>query len=468
MQGVGRSNPLAGLLSRLPIRLKLTLAFAGVMAVVLMAVGASLYLRFERGLDTSIDQGLRSRAGDVTALIRQADSGLADSGRSPLTERGEGFAQIVDARGSVVDSTPQLRMRPVLTGPELNTARGGTVTINRSALFGDSEPVRLLATPVNAQGKRLIVVVGASTAERSDALRTLLVLLVIGGPVALALASFAGYGVAAAALRPVEAMRRRAAEIEDTEPAQRLPVMPADDEIARLGTTLNEMLGRLEATFDRERTFVSDASHELRTPLAILKTELELALRAGRSRAELYDALRSAATETDRLTQLAEDLLVIARSDHGRLPVQLVTVDAAELLERVRARYARRAVELGRELDVVVQPELVLAADATRLEQALGNMVDNSLRYGDGAVYLKAFRRGECVELRVCDHGPGFPDDFVEHAFERFTRADDARGRGGSGLGLAIVDAIARAHGGRALAANRDGGAVWIELPAAG
>lgn len=437
------------------------------MAVVLLGMGAFLYLRFERGLDTSIDQGLRSRAGDVTALVRQADTGLAESGRSPLTARGEGFAQIVNARRRVVDSTPQLRMRPVLTRAELKTAGAETITIDRSTLFGDGAPTRLLATPVEAQGKRLVVIVGASTADRRDALRTLLVLLVIGGPVALALASIAGYGVAAAALRPVEAMRRRAAEIEDTEPGRRLPVMPADDEIARLGVTLNAMLGRLEAAFDRERTFVSDASHELRTPLAILKTELELALRAGRSKLELYDALRSAATETDRLTQLAEDLLVIARSDHGRLPVQVAEVDAAELMEGVRHRYARRAAELGRELEVAVQPGLLLLADAMRLEQALGNMVDNSLRHGNGAVRLGAAEQGDCVELRVSDDGPGFPEGFLGKAFERFTRADDARGRGGTGLGLAIVQAIARAHGGRAQAANRDGGAeVWIELPA--
>jgi signal transduction histidine kinase len=126
--------------------------------------------------------------------------------------------------------------------------------------------------------------------------------------VALLLASLAGYGVAAAALGPVEAIRR-AAEIGDADAGQRLPVAAAHDGIACLGETLNAMLDRLEAGFDRERTFVSDASHELRTPLAILKTELELALRAGRSPAELVDALRSAAEETDRLSQLAEDCL---------------------------------------------------------------------------------------------------------------------------------------------------------------
>jgi signal transduction histidine kinase len=226
------------------------------------------------------------------------------------------------------------------------------------------------------------------------------------------------------------------------------------------------MLDRLEAGFDRERTFVSDASHELRTPLAILKTELELALRAGRSPAELVDALRSAAEETDRLSQLAEDLLVIARSDRGRLPVRLSSVEAGQLLRSVGRRFARRAEQEGRALDVAAEPGIELTVDSLRMEQALGNMVDNAHRHGAGKVRLGALERDGRIELRVGDEGGGFPDAFLAQAFERFARADEARARGGSGLGLAIVKAIARAHGGLAGAANRDGGAdVWIELP---
>jgi signal transduction histidine kinase len=244
-------------------------------------------------------------------------------------------------------------------------------------------------------------------------------------------------------------------------------VADADDEIARLGTTLNAMLDRLDAAFAREQTFVADASHELRTPLAILKTELELALRSGRSQDELLDALRSAADETDRVAQLAEDLLVIARSDRGQLPVRLTAVDAGALLESVRERFARRGAEQGRALDVSVTGTVELSADPLRVEQALGNIVDNALRHGAGTVRLSAAERDGTVELRVSDQGGGFPDAFLDRAFERFTRADDARARGGSGLGLAIVVAIARAHGGSAGARNRDGGGaeVWIDLP---
>jgi heavy metal sensor kinase len=316
----------------------------------------------------------------------------------------------------------------------------------------------LYAAPVRAQGQPLVVVVGSTLAERDDALSELGTLLLLGGPAALLLASLVAYFVTGAALRPVDAMRRRADAISAGEPGQRLPVPPTADEIGRLGETLNAMLARLEAAFERERTFVSDASHELRTPLTILKTELELALRGGRSEEELVAALRSAAEETDRLAQLAEDLLVIARTDQGRLPIRTGALDARELLESVRDRYARRAAENDTTIEVSSPHPLPMEADGLRLEQALGNLLDNALRYGAGPIDLAARRVDGEVELSVRDHGPGMPEDFIASAFERFTRAESARSRGGAGLGLAIVQAIADAHGGTATAANAEGG----------
>jgi signal transduction histidine kinase len=241
-------------------------------------------------------------------------------------------------------------------------------------------------------------------------------------------------------------------------------VPAADDEIGRLGNTLNEMLARLEAAFARERTFVSDASHELRTPLAILKTELELALRGGRSVQELEDALRSAAEETERLSHLAEDLLVIARSDQGKLPIRSATVDAREILEGVRDRYARRAAEHHTEIAIATPADLALVADPLRLEQAIGNLVDNALRYGSGPIELRAQRIDGRVELAVRDHGNGFPEGFIATAFERFTRADAGRSRGGAGLGLAIVAAIGAAHGGTVAAENALGGGALVTV----
>jgi signal transduction histidine kinase len=244
-------------------------------------------------------------------------------------------------------------------------------------------------------------------------------------------------------------------------------VPAANDEIGRLGATLNEMLARLEAAFARERSFVSDASHELRTPLSILRTELELALRQGRSEEELRAALRSAAEETDRLNQLAEDLLVLARSDQGELELHVEQVPAGELLERAGRRFAGRAASAGRSIDVAPDGDLLVHVDEPRIEQALTNLVENALRHGAGEVVLAAEARDGSVELHVRDSGPGFPEGFLPSAFERFTRADRARSRGGAGLGLAIVAAIASAHGGEAAVRNRPGGGAdaWIRLP---
>ena len=448
---------------RLPLRVRLTLAFAGVMALVLAATGLFVYLRLESELDATISQGLRSRAGDVGALIAQAEGGLAASGRLPLTEKGENLAQILDGGGHIVDATPAYQATPLLSAAERRRALRSTITADRDRLGPENEPARLFASPVHAQDRDLIVVVGAYLDDRRDALGSLARLLSIGGAVALLLASLAGYGVAAAALRPVERMRRRAAGIQAADPGARLPVPAAHDEIGRLGETLNAMLARLEAAFDRERTFVADASHELRTPLSILKAELELALREGRTPEQLTDALRSAADETDRLVGLAEDLLVIARTDQGRLPIRRERIVLREMLETVAERHAGR----GASIEVAVADGLAFDGDRLRLEQALGNLVDNALRHGGSTIELAAEAEDDGVRLWVRDDGDGFPDGFATEAFKRFTRADAARGSGGAGLGLAIVDVITRAHGGTAGAGNRaTGGAqIWISLP---
>jgi signal transduction histidine kinase len=284
---------------------------------------------------------------------------------------------------------------------------------------------------------------------------------------ALLLASFVGYLAAGAALRPVEEMRRRAAAISASGPEERLPIPPARDQLQRLGLTLNEMLARIDATLERERRFLDDASHELRTPLTLHKAELEIALKHGRSEAELRAAIVSGLAEVDRLVQLAEDLLVVARSEEGKLELELESLSVPDLLTSVAERFGGRASEAGRTLAVDGEAGLAVEGDRRRLEQALTSLIDNALRHGGGEVRIWADPEGGWVRLHVGDRGVGFPPGFVAHAFERFSRADPARGRGGAGLGLAIVETIARAHGGRAGAANDpNGGAdVWIEIP---
>jgi signal transduction histidine kinase len=415
-------------MSRLPIRLRLTLAFALAMAVVLAATGAFLYFQLAASLDEGIDEGLEALATQAAADVRRGEP-VADT---PVP-RDERFIQVFAADGGVLEETPR-------------------------AFAG---PTRTLERSVESPDGQVMVVVGASLEDRDDTLRGFLLELLLIGPAALLAAALLGYALAAAALRPVESMRAEAAAISGAEPGRRLPLPRSRDEIRRLGETLNAMLSRLERALERERSFVSDASHELRTPLALLKTELELTLRRPRSEGELEQALRSAAGETDRLVRLAEDLLVLARSDQGRLALRPELVGAADLLGNVAERFGGR-------VEVVAPDGLQLLGDEGRLEQALGNLVDNALRHGGAPVRLSALVRDGSVELHVLDEGPGFPPEFLPRAFERFSRPDEARAGPGSGLGLALAQAIAVAHGGAAGAANRSarGADVWLSIPA--
>ena len=453
-------------LERIPIRWRLALAFAIAMAALLAATGAFVYVRLGSSLDQSIDSGLRGRSAAVVALVEQAGAGRENGVR--LTGGADSFAQILDAQGRVVDATPVPGRVRLLSAEELRRSLSGTVLFDHPTVPGSDAAARLLTTPVHVAGRTFVVVVGTSLESRQEASSGLVIALLIGGSLALVLASAGGYLLAALALRPVESMRQQASDITAADTGRRLPVPQARDEIRRLGETLNEMLDRLEVALERERRFVADASHELRTPLGMLRTELELALRRERSRDELRAALVSASEETDRLARLAEDLLVLALADRGRLPLRVRSLAVDGLLEEVRGRYGQRAAETGRELVVETPAELELEADEGRLATALGNLVDNALRHGAGTITIDARPRDGHVELHVADEGAGFPEEFLPDAFERFTRPDESRTGAGSGLGLAIVRVIARAHGGEAHAANRPVGGVdvWLALPA--
>jgi signal transduction histidine kinase len=427
------------------------------MAVLLTTSGFLLYDHLGTSLDRTLAQGLRARAADISALVKQADTGLQESGL-----RTDGFAQVLDPRGRIVDQTPGLS-RSLLTTAQLERARSGPLLVRRTRLAEDA--VRLLAQPVSAQGRRLVVVVGNPLESRDAALATLRTELLIGGPIGLLVASAIGYLLAAAALRPIDRMRARAAAISASRLSERLPVARSRDEVSRLGNTLNDMLARLETALERERSFVADASHELRTPLAHLQAEVELALETPRTHAQLEAALREVGIETDRLSQLAADLLLLARSDKGKLPMRLDDVALGELFEGVTARFDRRARDGRRRLEVSA-PHIHVRIDRLRMEQALGNLVENALRHGTGTIRLSATHDNGVLELHVADDGPGFPAGFAPHAFERFSRAEQSRSRRGTGLGLAIVAAIASAHGGTAeVVPSARGANVRLRIP---
>jgi signal transduction histidine kinase len=454
-------------MSRVPIRLRVAGAFAIAMALVLAGTSLFLYLRLDSHLNLALDRELRQRAQDLSALVHDPRSTIAPTSGARFVESGESYAQLVDAEGGVLQASHALDGRPLLTAAELARARRTTIYVDRRSVPGLDEPSRFLATPVERGGRPLVLVVGATKGDRSETLGAFRNELVIAGPIALALATIAGYLLAGLSLRPVERMRRQAAEISAETPGERLPVPGTRDEVQRLGETLNEMLGRLESALARERDFVADAGHELRTPLALLRTELELALRHAEAADELREAMRLSVGEVDRLTQLADDLLLIAGSERGKLPLRLEPIETSELLASVARRFEWRAGEEGRSVESTADPGVTVRGDRVRLEQALGNLVDNSLRHGGGQVQLEAVQVDGLVELHVADEGAGFPPEFLANAFERFSRPDAARTGGGAGLGLAIVRTIAAAHGGDTHAANgeRGGADVWLVLP---
>lgn len=451
--------------AQLTIRLKLTIAFAAAMSVVLAATGVFLYLRFESELNATIDHGLRSQEQAVRVLIDQSDQGLQQSGRG-LAGAGQTFAQVI-RHGRVVDFTPPLS-RPLLDARTLAVAARRSVTVQRRAPSATRGPVRLLAAPVRGQnGQRELIVVGTSLAQRDHALAGLATLLALGGAGALLLAGAVGYTVSTLALRTIESMRARAQTLSLASPGGRLPVPGTRDELWRLSTTLNEMLARNEQAFAREQAFVSDASHQLRTPLTILRAELEVALRAGTTAADTRRAMASAAEEAEHLSALAEDLLVIARADQGKLPVRAQTQTAGDLIAAATDRFRSRAAQLRRRVSIDAPDNLVLSADPHWSQHALSNLLDNALRHGEGPVTVSAQSAPDGVQLHVLDEGPGFRAAFLPGAFERFARSDHGRVAEGSGIGLAIVRSIAEAHGGTVGARNRPhGGAdVWMTLP---
>ena len=447
-------------LARFPIRAKLTLAYSGVIALMLTGIGLFLYVHFESGLDAGFDRALAARADDVASLMRE--DGLSALRRQrTLLEGGVLAAQVVSPAGRVLFSTGGVADRaPLVPAREL----GAVGTSTRYVDLGDR--VRILERRTGSG--RDVVLVAASLAQRERALTLLGGALAVGGALTLLVAAVAGYGLAGAVLRPMEAMSRAAASISDVDPRARLPLPPAQDEVHRLGATLNEMLARLEQARERERRFVSDASHELRTPLSVLKTEVEVALRKDSRPEVLRAALQVAGEEADRLSHLAQDLLLVARSDSGQLELDRREVLARDVLEDVQRRFRVRARESGRPL-VVDADDGALTADAARVVQALSNLVDNALRHGAGTVTLRARTDDGAVELHVLDEGPGVPQSFIPRAFERFSRAQSGRTGDGAGLGLAIVELIAVAHGGRAGLRNRSdgpGAEASLRLPA--
>jgi two-component system, OmpR family, sensor kinase len=447
----------------MPLRLRLALLFALATATVIGLAGLAFVLQLRVSVDASLDPGLRAK---VAAIVDE----MSSEGGLPPFGSADGIVQISTLDGTMLASSPEAGPLTLLDPAQSAQARVGEVSFT-STVNGDRS--RVLATIVSpANGTPVQVVVGTGTDVSDAAVERATSALVLGGPPAAVLAGLGAWLLAGAVLRPVERMRRQAAQISDEDLSERLAVPSTRDEIAALGATMNALLARLQEALERERGFVADAGHELRTPLAILRTELELAARPGRSRDDLVEAVTVAGEETDRLIRLAEDLLLLARADNRQPFLREERTGLPELLATAARGATARAMPRGVAVSVLGPSELTVVADPDRLRQAVDNLLDNATRYappGSTVEVTMSTPRPGVAAVEVTDRGPGFPPEFLPRAFERFQRAEASRGRdsGGTGLGLSIVRAILAAHGGAAAAANRpDGGAsVSVELP---
>jgi signal transduction histidine kinase len=446
------------------IRLRLAVVFAVASAVV-FALGSWLFVtELSSSLLGSIDSQLTVRLAQAARYL-PVPGAPAPAAGSPAP--GEYVVQIIDSSGRVRGASADAGTTPMLSTAELRQAQHSRLLLTNSA---EGERERLMAAPL-AHHPGWVAAASVSLEALDSTLSHVTRELLIAGAALVAAAGLGAYGLARAALSPVERLRREVAALSERDMTPGVGVPRTRDEIAALATTMNQLLSRLQHALTRQRALVADASHELRTPFAVLRGELELAARPGRSRQELAAAVEQASEETARLARITEQLLFLARSDEDRIPPRREPTNIRLLLTRSAEHAASRASSAGVSCQVQAPANLTADVDPDRIGEAIDNLVDNALRFAPPGtpIVISASAAGPDLAIEVSDSGPGFPPEFLPHAFERFARPDSGRARsdGGAGLGLAIVSAIAHAHGGRATARNQPhGGAVAaLELP---
>lgn len=419
--------------SRLGIRTRVTLAATAVTTVVLVVAGIALVVAHQRALTGALDESLALRAAELAAQgtgVPSAITGLGDD---------DAFAQVVrEADGDrhvLASSTNAEGMGPVV---DADSPRLSTVTV--PALT--EERLRVL---VHDSGD-LAIIVGSPTDDVEDSVATLRRSLLVALPLVILALVMVLWWLTGRALRPIEAIRAEVAGIGARDLHRRVPVPAADDEVARLAHTMNEMLERVEDSAHRQRRFLADASHELRSPLTRMRTELEVDL-AHPADADPLATHAALLAETIGLQHLTEDLLLAARTDEGVAAGTHVVVDLDDvvLLVARRLRTENRAV-----VDISGVSAGRVMGDRDMLARAVVNLADNAARHAASVIAFGLCTEGDSVTLTVADDGPGVPASERERIFERFARVDDARrsGDGGTGLGLAIARDIAELHGG--------------------
>jgi signal transduction histidine kinase len=451
----------AGGLRQASVRSRSTAAAVIVVAVAMMLGAAALLLLLQRALITEVSDAAEGRVGDVAQQVSTEGPqrlDVAETLAGQLIQVLDPSGRVVAASSSRVENTPLTDLRPP-AGALLRAQVG------QMPLIDDDHSYLIVAQGAAYRGTTYTVVVASSVETQRQTVATVAKYLAIGFPALLIVVGVAGWLMVGQALRPVERIRARVQRIGTRDLTERVPVPQTRDEIARLAVTMNEMLDRLETGQATQRAFVADASHELRSPLATLTAALEVieADSTGQAWHELRQVME---TETDRMRQLVEDLLLLAKADDTGLRMRQVDVDLDDLVAAEIQRLRSSAPELTVTGDV--HPVRVVG-DPARLSQVLRNLVDNAARAAHSTVHLSTAEQNGSAIITVSDDGDGIPEQDRQRVFERFVRLDTSRSRasGGSGLGLSIAREITHAHHGTiSLSSSSTGGTTaTVTLP---
>ncbi len=461
------------------IRFRMALWYAALLAGALALFGAATYLGLERYLQKSLEESLIKQArsiGDVLLVnINQSGEDYVDN---EITEHyspeiNGRFVRVTRANGKQIYVSGPPKDGTFDPSLVAATRLPATREFTHEVEMSDGHELLLHGLPYRASdGAQFLIEVAAPYNQIEAVLRGLLLTFALGLPLIVALAIGGGYLLMRGALRPVDEIRQKAAQITSRNLSARLPVVHTGDELERLATDLNRMIARLEESFLQINRFSADASHELRTPLTVLQGELEAIAQKGQSLPEdVRDTIGSALEETHRLAKIVESLLAISRLDAGEARVQPVRLDFAELARTTADQMKLLAEEKRISLTSNGSCPVEVEADPSRLKQVVVNLLDNAIKYTPegGNVSISVTQRDGHAVLEVADSGLGISADDLPHVFERFYRADKARSRqmGGTGLGLSIVRSICLAHGGQVTVNSTEGrGSLFrVELP---
>jgi two-component system OmpR family sensor kinase len=477
------------------MRVRLTLWYTGVLALVLVVFAFATYTYLARAARERTDQSLADTAASLVSnfVAESNDEDHSDEEAAAEVTRnfqfGDRQALIVDEAGRLVAASARpsgARGKVIFPEPAaLSQSLGGLVAaaagLGRAfaSVPGRREGFRAFASTVTSRGRRYTVVVALSLYEQEEALEQARHAFYAAVPLALLVASLGGYLIARRSLAPIATMGARAERIGAANLNERLPEAVERNELGRLARIFNELLARLDASFEQQRRFMADASHELRTPVAIVCGESEVALsQSERSPDEYRESLAILHDEGRRMTRIVEDLFMLARADAGQHRPDFTNLyldeTVGECVRAVRSLAARRSVELHYRH---AGDELPLRGDEGLIRRMLLNLLDNAIKYtpASGRVGVEVGRDGSRYAVHVRDTGSGIPAEAQPHIFERFYRVDKARSRegeagGGAGLGLSIASLIAELHGGRVALERSDerGSTFVISLPASG